>query len=100
MTVTSHASSMKLLLLPVIVPVSLPLTTGYKHSIVSVSGVAVCFLARSRQCIKFRSADVQRKRQDGQSLQVTIATVAKPLLFDCCILRQRGDCAPKTNNLE
>lgn len=51
MIVTSHASSMKLLLLPVIVLVSLPLTTSYKHIIVSVNWVSVHFLARSQQQI-------------------------------------------------
>lgn len=49
MTVTSHAGSMKLLLLPVIVLVSLPLTANYEHVIVSVSWVSVHFLAHSQQ---------------------------------------------------
>lgn len=51
MPVTSHASSMKLLLLPVIVLVSLPLTTSYERIIASINWVSVRFLAHIQQQI-------------------------------------------------
>lgn len=43
---------------------------------------------------------MQRKTQDGQPSRMTITTVAKPLLFDCSVLQQRGNCAPENNTLK